>query len=87
MEKLAVEQVMSLDPCPDYPRDVVERLFDGVDSIDALDVLDMCEHGDLPAEDALWVVTYGRMPADDAVMVWNDTLRDYPCTNTGVNDE
>jgi hypothetical protein len=50
---ITVDQIMSLDPCPDYPRKVVTRLWAGRVSLSLSEILDL----DIPASDRVWAVS------------------------------
>jgi hypothetical protein len=53
MKTVTIDDVMSWGPCqPDYPRERVEKLFDGRSSLKALEILALR----IPAADRLWAV-------------------------------
>ena len=57
MSTVTVDEVMSWEPCKEYPRERVTALFADRETITALDVLEM----DIPAEDRLWAVLREEM--------------------------
>jgi len=57
---ITVDQIMSWEPCEEYPRERVAELFGGHESVDILDVL-RCEG--VPVCDRLWVaIRPGTLP-------------------------
>lgn len=50
-ERITVDDVLALRPCPTYTRSRVEELGGGRESMTLLDVLDL----DIPAQDRLWL--------------------------------
>jgi hypothetical protein len=52
MEKITVDRIMGLDPCPTYTRERVTALWDGQDAVSCADILAF----DIPAEDRVWAV-------------------------------
>jgi hypothetical protein len=52
MKTLTVTDIMAMDPCSDYTREVVEQLWSGRGVLSVLEILDL----DIPARDRLWAV-------------------------------
>jgi len=53
MRKVTVDDIMAHYPCDEYPRERVEELWSGKESLTLTEILDL----DIPAEDRIWAVT------------------------------
>ena len=51
MKTVTIDQIMAREPCEEYPRERVEELFAGRESLTALELLDL----EIPFQDRLWV--------------------------------
>ena len=59
--RVTVDDIMELHPCPDYPRERVDELWSGRESLSLVEICDL----DIPIPDRIWAVT-GLMPKRDA---------------------
>jgi len=53
MRKITVDNIMAKKPCEEYPRERVEELWGGKNTLTLTEILDL----DIPAEDRIWAVT------------------------------
>jgi len=53
MHKITVDDIMEHKPCKEYPKERVEELWGGKESLSLLDILDL----GIPTEDRIWAVT------------------------------
>ena len=53
MKKVTVDDIMAHYPCDEYPRERVEELWSGKESLTLTEILDL----DIPAKDRIWAVT------------------------------
>ena len=63
MDKISVDQIMALNPCPDYPRARVEKLIG-----DGLTLVEFCDLQGPSDQDKLWLL-FRVMPKVDVVEV------------------
>jgi hypothetical protein len=66
MKRVTIDQVMSWEPCEDYTRKRVAKLFAGRKTVSATNVLGM----DIPDEDKLWAVLRPELIPEPTLHEW-----------------
>ena len=61
MHKITVDNIMAHKPCEEYPKERVEELWGGKESLSLLDILDL----NIPAEDRIRAVTWFLSDAEN----------------------
>jgi len=64
--RVTIEQVMAMEPCEEYTRERVAKLFGRRKYLNALQVLDL----DIPAADRLWAVCHEELIDPTTLRLW-----------------
>ena len=67
MLAVTVDQIMAWGPCDDYPRERVEELFAGRESLSAMEILEL----DIPCEDILWAALCEELVPAETLAAWD----------------